>query len=123
MHEFSICQALLSQVADIARDRGAEAVERITIELGPLSGVDSTLLIGAFAVMRAKGIAAEARLVIEQIAVVLGCQACGARTEARLSRLVCGACGGFRTRVVSGEELRLRRVEMRMPERIPAPAA
>jgi hydrogenase nickel incorporation protein HypA/HybF len=116
VHELSICQALLSQVAEIARNRGALAVERITIELGPLCGVDSALLQNAFAVMRLRGVAKDAALVLEPVAVCISCIACGARTKTRANRLTCGVCGGFRTRVVSGDELRLRQVEMRLPE-------
>jgi hypothetical protein len=32
------------------------------------------------------------------------------------NRLICRSCGDFRTRVVAGDELRLRRIELRMPE-------
>lgn len=116
MHELSVCQALLSQVAEIARERGADSVERITIELGPLCGVDPGLLLSAFAVMRLRGIAANAQLVIEPMGVTICCVECGAQTETGTNRLVCAACGGFRTRVVSGDELRLRQVKMRLPE-------
>ena len=40
MHELSICQALLIRVAEIAAVNGAAAVERVTIEIGALAGVD-----------------------------------------------------------------------------------
>jgi hydrogenase nickel incorporation protein HypA/HybF len=123
VHELSVCQALLTQVAEIARKRGADAVERITIELGPLCGVEPTLLVDAFAIMRLRGIASAAELRIEPIAVAVSCLACGARTETRANRLVCAACGGFRTRVVAGDELRLLRVEMRVPEPLLADTA
>ena len=43
MHELSICSALLDQVSDLAGRRGASAVQRITIEVGPLSGVEPAL--------------------------------------------------------------------------------
>ena len=115
MHELSVCQALLSQVAAIAADRGARLVERITIEVGPLCGVEPALLARAFAALRAGGCAAEADLLIESVAVTIGCMTCGRESQTKPNRLVCAACGGFRTRIVAGDELRLRRVALRVP--------
>jgi hydrogenase nickel incorporation protein HypA/HybF len=106
----------LAQVAEIAHQRGAQAVKRITIEMGPLCGVEPGLLINAFSVMRRGGVAAAADLVIEAASVRVRCLACGADSEARINRMICAACGGFRTRVTSGDELRLLKVELRVPE-------
>jgi hydrogenase nickel incorporation protein HypA/HybF len=115
VHELSVCLALLRQVAQIAEDRGAESIERITIEVGPLSGVEPDLLAGAFSIARAGGCAAQAVLVIESTAVTIDCMNCGALSQAAPNRLVCPACSGFITRLVAGDELRLRRVELRRP--------
>ncbi len=120
MHELSICQSLLSQVTDIASDRGADAVERIVIEVGPLSGIEPELLAQAFAVVRAGSCAAGAALSIETTRVTVSCITCGAQSQTAPNRLVCGVCGGYRTRIVAGDELRLRRVELRVPEARPA---
>jgi hydrogenase nickel incorporation protein HypA/HybF len=122
VHELSVCQALLSQVAEIAAGRGARMVERITIEIGPLCGIEPGLLASVFAVARAGGCAAEAALSIESTPVTIRCVSCGAQSNPRPNRLVCAVCGGFHTRIVAGDELRLRRVELRMPESRLAPA-
>lgn len=115
VHELSICLALLGQVTQIARDRGGLAIERITIEVGPLSGVEPTLLAGAFSMARAGGCAERAVLVIESTAVTVHCMSCGERSQTGANRLSCSACGGFSTRVVAGDELRLCRVELKTP--------
>jgi hydrogenase nickel incorporation protein HypA/HybF len=112
MHELSICQALLSQVTAIARERGAEVVESIVVEVGPLSGVDGALLARAFEVARIGSCAAEATLSIDVPQVTVSCLSCGAQSHAAPNRLLCGACGGFRTRIIAGDELNLRRVEL-----------
>jgi hydrogenase nickel incorporation protein HypA/HybF len=112
VHELSICQSLLAQVAEIA---AAKPVWRIVIEVGPLSGVEPVQLAQAFEFARAGSCAAEAELAIETTAVTVLCLECGAQSQTPPNRLLCGACGGFRTRVVAGDELRLRRVEMREP--------
>jgi len=123
VHEFSICQSLLSQVTVIASDRGASAVERIVVEIGPLSGVEPALLAQAFAIASAASCAAHATLSIETTQVIVSCIACSAQSQAAPNRLLCGVCGGYRTRIVAGEELRLRRVELRVLEPRPASAA
>ena len=113
VHELSVCQALLIQVEELARQQAAAAVVRITIDCGPLSGVEPTLLKDAFAIMRLGGIAASAELVVASAGVSIDCLECGGRNETRPNRLACAACGGFRTRLIAGDELRLRSVEMR----------
>ncbi len=113
MHELSVCQALLTQVAQIARKEGSDAVACITIRVGPLSGVEPEQLRRVFAAMRA-GPAAAADLVIETAEVVVRCLACASESMTRVNRLVCATCGGFRTRVIAGDELQLRRVELRV---------
>jgi hydrogenase nickel incorporation protein HypA/HybF len=84
--------------------------------VGPLSGVEPVFLARAFAILRAGGCAAEATLSIESTQITIGCLACGARSQTSANRLVCALCGGFRTRVIAGGELRLRRVELRVED-------
>jgi hydrogenase nickel incorporation protein HypA/HybF len=108
----SVCQALLMQVDAIARQRGAGTVVAITVEIGPLSGVDPAQLRSAFAVMRIGSSCAAAELLIETAVIEVRCLVCGADSATLVNRLVCRACGGFRTRVIAGDELRLRRVEL-----------
>ncbi len=117
MHELSVCQALLRQVTDIAMARGAAVVVHITIEAGPLCGVEPALFDRAFAILRASSsMTAEALLSIESPAVIIRCNSCGKESPTAPNRLVCLRCGDFRTHVVAGDELRLRRVELRVPE-------
>ena len=116
MHELSICQALLAQVAKIATDRGASAVINIIVEIGPLAGVEPTLLKQAFTFAREGSCAANAMLSIETTDVIISCLSCGAQSRTAPNRLLCSACGGYRTRIVAGDELRLRRVELRAPQ-------
>ncbi|RMG27940.1 MAG: hydrogenase maturation nickel metallochaperone HypA [Gammaproteobacteria bacterium] len=112
MHEFSLCRALLRQVEQVAREHGARRVDRIELRLGPLSGAEAALLRQAWPLAAAGTLAAAAELVIEPAPVVVRCTACGAETEAAPNRLLCGACGDWRTRLVSGDELLLAQLEL-----------
>ena len=64
MHELSVCQGLLDQVAGIARQNQATGVKLIRLRIGPLSGVEPQLLEQAFPLARAGTIAERAELAI-----------------------------------------------------------
>ncbi len=112
MHELSVCQAMLAQVETIAAREKARSVASITIRIGPLSGVVPDLLQQAFTIARAGTLAAEAELVTEVQPIRIRCLECDAESEAKPNRLLCGACGGYRTQVISGDELLLASVEL-----------
>ncbi|HFD80431.1 MAG TPA: hydrogenase maturation nickel metallochaperone HypA [Gammaproteobacteria bacterium] len=112
MHEFSVCIALMQQVQQIAREHGAGRVERIRLQVGPLSGVEAPLLQHAWPLAAAGTLAEDAELVIESAPIRVQCSQCGAETEASANRLLCGACGDFRTRLVSGDEMLLADLEL-----------
>lgn len=116
MHELAICQGMLERVEAVAADRGARAVSRVVVRIGPLSGVEPSLLQSAFTLARAGTPAASAVLEIETAPVRVLCRACGAQSEAVANRLVCAACGGMRTRLISGDELRLVSLDLDLPE-------
>lgn len=112
MHELSVCQSLLDQVNTIAAEHHATSIEKIFLQIGPLSGVEPELLQSAFPIARADTIAAGAELVIQRMPVQVRCKTCHAETAATLNRLLCGECGDWRTELLSGDELLLERVEM-----------
>lgn len=120
MHELSVCQALIDEVARIVMSREARAVGRITLEVGPLSGVEPELLARAFEIARVGTCAADAELAIAVPEIKVQCSDCGASSRVEPNRLLCATCGGYRTRVLEGDELRLRAVELDVPEE-PAP--
>lgn len=122
MHELSLCLALLEQVERLAAAHGANRVERIVLAIGPLSGVEPALLQHAWPLAAADTLAAAAELVIEAVPVRVVCNDCGADSDACPNRLLCGACGSYRTRLLSGNEMLLAHLEMTVPDP-PTPGA
>jgi hydrogenase nickel incorporation protein HypA/HybF len=112
MHELSVCQGMLSQVAAIAAEHGARAVTGMTVQIGPLSGVVPELLEQAFSVASAGTVAEGASLQLDSLPIRVHCESCGAETEATANRLLCGSCGDWHTRLLSGDELLLASVEL-----------
>lgn len=112
MHEMAICQGLMSQVEQIARDKGASRVEHIVLSIGPLAGVEPELLSRAFEVARAETVAETAELEIETGPIVVKCRSCGVKSEASVNRLLCQKCGDWKVNLVQGDELLLLRLEV-----------
>lgn len=115
MHELSVCLSLLSQVERVAAERKASAVTRIDLEVGPLSGVEPVLLRNAWPLAAAGTLAEHAVLHIDEGELRVECRSCGARSGAAPNRLLCGQCGDYRTRVISGEDMTLLRLELDIP--------
>lgn len=117
MHELSLCADLMDQVTRIAEAHSAEKVARIIVRIGPLSGIEPYLLKSAFTICCAGTLAEEAELLTEVLTVRVACRDCGAESEPpSVNNLICGGCGAYNTKLISGDELILARVELENAE-------
>ena len=112
MHELSVCQSLLTQVEAIAAQHRTQSVASITLQIGPLSGIEPGLLQQAFTLARAGSVAEQATLVIESLPIRVKCQRCEQESEALPNRLLCAHCGDYHTQLISGDEMLLASVEL-----------
>jgi hydrogenase nickel incorporation protein HypA/HybF len=112
MHEFAVCQDMLTQIESIAAEEQAAAVDMVTVRIGPLSGIEAHLLKQAFPLAAAGTVAEKAELIIEALPIRVKCQICNAETEAKANRLICGECGDYHTQLLSGDEMLLASVEL-----------
>ena len=112
MHEISLCQSLIDQVQQIAVTHGALNVGLVILRIGPLSGVDSSLMQHAYPFAAAGSLAAESKLLIELSPLRVRCEDCGSETEVEPSLLICAVCGSHHTELVSGDEMTLMSVEL-----------
>ena len=111
MHELSVCQALIDQVENLAREQRARRVLSLVVGVGPLSGVEVSLLKQAYPVAAAGTVAEGAELELEHCPIRVHCRTCGEESVATANRLLCASCGDWQTDLVSGDELVLTRVE------------
>jgi hydrogenase nickel incorporation protein HypA/HybF len=112
MHELSVCQGLIRQVGRIAAEHHATRVDKIFLQIGPLSGVEPALLQAAFPIARHNTLVEQAEMVIQSMPVRIRCKTCGEESEATLNNLTCPACGDWNTDLLSGDELLIERIEM-----------
>ena len=118
MHELSVCLALVLQVEKIAREKNALAIDRIVVNIGPLSGIESDLLQRAYPLAAIGTLASDAELIIIPAVIVVRCSECGAESTVAPNRLLCSACGDFRTTLISGDEMVLQSLELRTDQRV-----
>ena len=111
MHELSVCQAIVTQVEQIALQHQAE-VFSITLRIGPLSGVEASLIEQAYPLAVAGTALSAARLIIDSLPVRVRCLSCHEETVAAPNRMLCARCGDWHTELVSGDELLLASVEL-----------
>jgi hydrogenase nickel incorporation protein HypA/HybF len=122
VHEMSICQGLIDQLEQIAKEKGAARVDSIVLSIGPLSGVEPELLNRAFEIARLETVAENSVLEIETGPVVVECRSCGASGAAEVNRLLCPSCGDWQVNLVQGDEMLLLRLELSgIPTPDPAP--
>lgn len=115
MHELTIASALVEQVNDLAKDRGAIGVAKIEIRLGAASGLARSLYFCFPSAARATPCEA-ASLVIEEVPLVVMCQHCDAeKRPAALYNFRCPDCGRPTPKVLAGREMQLKSVDLIYP--------
>lgn len=120
MHELSIAVALIDQAASALAGIEHPIVDRLTVRVGALSGVDLDALRFAFPLAAEGSTFASAELLLEATPAVVRCAACGALSSPPLPLVKCAACGCGDVEISAGRELVLQRVELRTTAPPPA---
>jgi len=112
MHELSIALSLIEAVEEEAQHHSGR-VQAVHLKFGALSGVVKDALLSAFD-MAAAGTSIEgARLMIEEVPVVVYCAGCQARQQVvSLQWFCCPVCNAPASEVVQGKELELVALEL-----------
>lgn len=116
MHELAICQSIIQQVEQVAAQNNASKVTKITLQIGPLSGVETPLLQQAFPIANTGTIAQDAILEVQELPIRVRCNMCQHENEASMNKLLCTACGSWQTTLLSGDEMLLTSVELEKQE-------
>jgi len=114
MHEISLVQGLLQQLHDIAREHKTTKVTKVTMVVGPLSGVVvDSFRFGFDILTKEDELVADAELEIVIPEVTYRCSACGAVESTSGPRPEnCRECGDPILIAEEGNDLILQQVEM-----------
>ena len=113
MHELSIAMSIVEMAEEEAERRGATRVDTVFLRVGPLSGVVPQALRSSFELARENTPLADARLVIEDVPIVMLCPRCEAERDVRsLQQMSCAVCGSPPSDIVHGRELEVTALEL-----------
>ncbi len=113
MHELSIAMSIIELVQEESDRRGGVAVSAVHLKLGALSGVVKEALLGSFEMACEDTPLKGARLVVEDVPVLIYCQSCRAQRPISSVQLFCCAdCGTPSAEVVQGKELEVVALEI-----------
>ncbi len=104
MHELGLIQAVMEEVARVARANKIHRIVKVKLVVGKLNGALPAALQFAFKVMAPETIFEGAELEIEEVAVRLRCPACDRETVVDEITYWCPVCG-TRAEMVAGKEL------------------
>lgn len=112
MHEVALATSLVDLVVESAREAGAANVGKVIVEIGALSHVDPHALRFAFETARANTVCATAEMVIEEPPGSAWCMDCDKSVVISARGEACPSCGGSKILVQSGDEMRLKAMEI-----------
>ena len=110
MHELGICDALLKMVRGIMKDEELTEVEKITVEVGSLSGVVPKFLADCWVAVADGTELEKMEFVIEELEGTARCLDCGAEFVADVNRLRCPKCDGDKLTPLTGRDLTLKEI-------------
>ena len=112
MHEMSLCEGIRQVIEDYARAQSFEAVKMVRLEIGQFSGVEKPALEFAFDVVMRGSVAECARLEMLDLPGKAMCYDCMKEVEIAERLDPCPDCGGGKLLPVSGEEMRIKDLEV-----------
>ena len=112
MHELSIVASLFEILEAKAKENQATKIVGVTLKVGKLAGVVPEFLQTAFDSYKQDTIAAEARLVIEEVALKMRCRKCAAEIEKEDYSLLCPSCGSTDLEILEGLDLLLDKIDL-----------
>ena len=110
MHELGICDALLKMVRGVAKEQALQEIQRITVEVGSLSGVVPAYMADCWEAVTDGTELEGVEFVIEELEGTARCMDCGEEFSADVNRLRCPHCGGERLTPLTGRDLTLKEI-------------
>ena len=116
MHERSLVNALLRQVADVATQYPGSHVLSIRVRIGEFSGVEPELFASAYDDLVTNTPYYGATLDLERVPLEGVCPQCGSHFRIERFNFQCDRCGNSKITISGGEEMLLESVTMEETE-------
>ncbi len=112
MHEISICEGIVQVLEEQSRIHKYKTVKTVWLEIGPFACVELDALRFGFDVVTKDTLAEGARLEIIECIGEAWCMDCEIKTPLKERYDACPECAGYQLRITSGEELRIKNLEV-----------
>ena len=110
MHELGLCDALLKMVRGMLKDEGIDEVQRITVEVGTLSGVVPAYMADCWEAVTDGTELEGVEFTVDIQQGTAQCMDCDAVFPADVEHLKCPVCGGQKLTPLSGRDLTLKEI-------------
>ncbi len=110
MHELGLCDAMLRMVRGIIKEEAITEVQRITIEVGTLSGVVPAYMEDCWEAVTDGTELESAEFVVETLQGTAQCMDCDAIFPSDVEHLKCPECGGHKLTPLTGRDLTLKEI-------------
>ncbi|ARG97686.1 hydrogenase maturation nickel metallochaperone HypA [Legionella micdadei] len=112
MHELTLSRTILDIIKQHASAMNCRSVKKIYLEIGQLIGVDQESLKFSFNVIAKGSIAESAELELIEIKGKAICDFCEEAVMLKNYYDGCAICGRYSLRIIQGEELRVKSMEV-----------
>lgn len=112
MHEMSLAENVLQIIEDTARAQKFTHVRTVVLEIGALSAVEPEAMLFCFDAVTRGSLAEGAKLEIINIPGTGWCLECGKSVTLSERYGLCPECGDARVEITSGNELRVKDLEV-----------
>ena len=112
MHELSLAEALVEQLAEVAAREGAVRITRIDLELGAMSGVEREPFEFSFPIVAAGTVAEGAVLHFDEVPITVVCGRCKEESSPEYPMIMCAKCSSTDVEVIRGKDFKVKSMEV-----------
>lgn len=112
MHEMSLCEGVLQVLEGEAKKQGFSKVKSVWLEIGDLAGVEIEAMKFSFDAVTRHSLADGAQLNIIHIPGQAWCMQCSKNVSVKQRFDECPECGSYQLQVTSGDEMRIKELEV-----------
>jgi len=113
MHEFSLCQSIVSIVAKQVKASNFEKVTKVTLEVGNLSGVDLDSLIFWMPTVAKGTLLDNVEIKVDNDIAKAKCKNCGNIFEIINLFDACHQCNSYEKDILNGQQMNVKSIEVK----------
>ncbi|CAH0540468.1 hydrogenase maturation nickel metallochaperone HypA [Vibrio marisflavi] len=112
MHELSISLKTIDLVSAQAKSHNVNKVVAITLSVGALSCIEPEALMTGLEFASRETVAEGAKFNIEMVPATATCLDCGKHNDVKSHMDACSHCGSHQLQIETGEELKVKHIEV-----------